>query len=416
MTTPPMSLAGERILIYAMNYAPEFTSTGRYTGEVGAELARLGALVDVVTTPPHYPGWRVKPPYGMGYSSERLDGVRIVRCPLFLARSVRGVARLLAPLSFAISSTPVALWKLVRLRPKILLCVEPTLLAAPVAAFFARLIGVRTVLHVQDLEIDGAFDVGHLGDHKVLKTVALAFERLALRPFQRIVTISDAMRRRLVEKGVRAEKTVIIRNWVDLEKIGRLAEPNAYRGALGLPDDAFVVQYSGNIGAKQGLDLLCEAAEKLQAVPNIRFVLAGEGPDRARLQARFGQLPNLDFHDFQPEERMGEFLNAPDVHVILQLAGASDFALPSKLGGILASGRPLIVTAGPDQELARFLDGAAILIPPGDSTRLAEAIRAMSASATDAHGEKRAELARQLSRKDALSRMAEEIAGLAGTG
>lgn len=400
-------LAGKRILIYSMHYAPEFAGVGRYTGEIGAELARRGAHVQAVTAPPHYPGWRVRSPWRNCYSLQTLSGVQIRRCPLYLARHVRGFTRILAPFTFMLTSLPIAVWKLFIHRPHVMILVEPTLMPAPLAALVAKLRGTRTVLHVQDLEIDGAFEVGHMRG-SVLKRLGLLFEGLALRCVDRVITISETMRQRLVEKGVPAYKVGLIRNWVDLEKIAPLPEPNSYRAVLGIPDGKFVVQYSGNIGAKQALDLLCEAANRLRNHARIHFVIAGDGPERFRLEERFGRLPNLDFIDFQPEAALCAFLNMPDLHVIPQLATSADFALPSKLGGILASGRRVLIMAS-DGELSSFLKGAATIVPPGDADMLAKSILDLADHPVDESRAQRAELAQQLSSANALARISEEI-------
>ncbi|HUZ90467.1 MAG TPA: hypothetical protein VMU78_00980, partial [Methylocella sp.] len=116
-----------KILIYGINYAPEMIGVGRFTGEIGAYLAKNGFRVCVVTVPPHYPGWRVAPPYSAcGYPSETRAGVTILRCPLLLRADMRGIWRLLAPLSFAVTSAPVALWKIVTERPGFVLCILET--------------------------------------------------------------------------------------------------------------------------------------------------------------------------------------------------------------------------------------------------------------------------------------------------
>lgn len=152
-----------RVLIYGMNYAPELIGCGRYTGEIGAYLAAEGAAVEVVTTPPHYPEWQAARPHrALAWTVERRGRERISRCPILLRREMRGIWRMLAPLSFALSSAPVALWRILTTRPEVVLVVEPTLFAAPAALLGAWLVGARTVLHVQDLEIDAAFAVGHL--------------------------------------------------------------------------------------------------------------------------------------------------------------------------------------------------------------------------------------------------------------
>ncbi len=208
-----------RILIYGMNFSPEIAGVGRYTGEIAQHLADTGLDVTVVTAQPHYPGWRVKQGYRNRYSFGFEGGMRMRRVPVLLRQPMHGIWRLVAPLSFALTSAPVVFWEILRRRPHTVLCVEPTLFAAPVAQAAARLVGAFTVLHVQDLEVDAAFAVGHLGSRKSLKALGTLFEKLTLHRFHRVVTISDRMADRLVEKGVSRTRLSVVRNWVDLAHI-----------------------------------------------------------------------------------------------------------------------------------------------------------------------------------------------------
>lgn len=385
--------AGAHVFIYGINYAPELIGVGRYTGEIGAYLQEAGHTVEVVTAAPHYPGWTVKAPYANRYSTSRSPGLRITRCPLLLRQEMRGVWRILAPLTFAVTSAPVAIWRILVGRPDTVLCVEPTLFSAPLALVAAKLVGARTVLHVQDLEIDAAFAVRHLAGGW-LKRLAMRFEAVTVRRFDAVVTISDQMRRRLHAKGVREDRSLVIRNWVDTSKIRPAAGPNRFRQELGLSDDSFVALYAGNIGAKQALHIVADAAERLVDHPDIVFVIAGEGPERANLMAR--RLPNMRFLPLQPEARLPELLAAADIHLLPQDAGAADLVLPSKLGGMLASGRPLVVQAAPGTELHRFLGDAATIVAPGDAAALAETIRLRPSDRPEA-AERRLALASELS-------------------
>lgn len=395
-----------KILIVAMNYAPELTGCGQYTGDLGAAMVEKGHAVEVVTAPPHYPGWAVKAPYRNRYSSEVLKGARIHRCPVLLREKMGGIWRLIAPVSFALSSAVTTLWRALAWRPDVVVVVEPTLFCAPAALLAAKIAGVTSVLHVQDLEVDAAFAVGHLGSSKGLKRLAFAFERACLRGFDRIVTISNRMAARLAEKGITPEKMAVIRNWVDLEHIRPLPRQNAYRAELGLPEDAYVVLYSGNIGPKQGLDVAVEAARLLKDDAGIFFAIAGEGPSKAELVARAQGLDNICFLPFQPYERLPDFLGTCDLHVLPQLASAGDLVLPSKLGGMLASGRPIIVGAKVGTELSIFLDGAAAIVAPEDPAALADGIRACRAEGFSPEAQARtAALAHKLSRPDALNEL-----------
>nr|WP_255700127.1 WcaI family glycosyltransferase [Jiella avicenniae] len=401
--------AGKRVLVYGMNYAPEIAGVGKYTGEIAEHLAAEGMDVTVVTTPPHYPGWTVQGGYSNCYSRESQKGVRVLRTPLILRRNMRGIWRLIAPLSFALSSAPVVVWQILRRRPATVFCVEPTLFAAPVAQLAARLVGARTVLHVQDLEVDAAFAVGHLGERAWLKRLAHAFEKRTLSGFDKIVTISNRMAGKLREKGVSPEDLSVVRNWVDLSHIYPMEEESPYRAELGFAREDFVVLYSGNIGAKQGLSVLLDAAERLKDEPRIHFVVAGEGPLKPDLQRRYGHLKTLRFLPFQPYARLNAFLNMADLHALPQDKGAADLVLPSKLGGMLASGKPVLVTVEAGTELAEFLGEAAIITPPGDADKLAEGIgRCATSLWTKAKSQR--DLAAFLSKRDGLSLLCAGVA------
>jgi colanic acid biosynthesis glycosyl transferase WcaI len=185
---------------------------------------------------------------------------------------------------------------------------------------------------------------------------------------------------RLEEKGVAGERLRLIRNWVDLKKIRPMSGANRFRTELQIPDGTFVALYAGSVGAKQGLGVMLSAAERLVAEPNIMFVVAGDGPAKDGLVGRYGHFPNVRFLPTQPEERLSELLNLADLHLLPQTRGAADLVLPSKLGGMLASGRPILVTADRGTELYDFLDGHAIIVPAGNEMQMASEIRRVASA------------------------------------
>jgi colanic acid biosynthesis glycosyl transferase WcaI len=314
-----------------------------------------------------------------------------------------GFRRLLAPLSFAISSTPVAAWQIWKRKPDIVLVVEPTLFAAPAALLAARMVGAKTVLHVQDLEVEAAFAVGHLKKGSLSEHCAKLFDRATTCAFDCVITISNRMRDRVAAKGMPRERIEVVRNWVDLDLIQPLAGYSAYREELGLRKNQRVALYSGNLGVKQGVRVVLQAAAKLAKRDNVVFVVAGDGPMRPTLEQAATELPNLRLLPFQPETRFSEFLGLADVHVLPQERGAADLLLPSKLGGMLASGKPIVVTAEQGTELAEFLGDACYLTPPGDADALARAIEEVTAQPADAEQRAaRLSLAASLAKPDGL--------------
>jgi colanic acid biosynthesis glycosyl transferase WcaI len=404
----------ENILIYCMNYSPEITGVGRYTGQIGEHLGESGVAVTVITSPPHYPEWRVHKSFtNRRYKVEVRRGVKVVRCPLLLRENIRGVWRLIAPLSFALTSAPIAIWQAIRARPSIIICIEPTLFVAPLAITLAKLVGARSVLYVQDLEVDAAFAVGHIAANRWLKYLANSLEHGILVFFDQVITISYRMSGRLCEKGVPTERVSVVRNWVDLDEIHPLARPSLYREKLNYTQDDFVVLYSGSIGAKQGLDVLLDAARRLADQTEIKFVIAGEGPAKNKLMNSASYLGNVRFLSFQPYEQLNEFLNLADLHVLTQMTGTADLVLPSKLGGMLGSGKRVLITTDSDTELADFVGRNVIVSPPGDPEALAIAVLAARAQKIDLFRQGRLALAKTLSKKESLASLCEHI-GLAG--
>ena len=206
-----------RILIYGINFSPELTGIGKYTGEMAAWLAARGHEVRVVTAPPYYPDWQVWTGFsGWRYqlADEAGGSLRVVRCPLWVPARPSGLTRLLHLASFALSSLPVLLWQW-RWRPAVVFAVAPPLFCAPGAWLAARLAGGKAWLHIQDYEVDAAFDLGLLKGAR-LRRMALAGERWLLRRFDRVSTISRRMLALAQAKGVAAGCLVLFPNWVDV--------------------------------------------------------------------------------------------------------------------------------------------------------------------------------------------------------
>lgn len=365
-----------RLLIYGINYTPEITGVGKYTGEMAEALATRGHEVRVVTAPPYYPTWQVGAGYyAWRYQSQELKGVKVWRCPLWVPAEPSGLKRLLHLAAFAISSLPVLLWQALFWEPDVVLVVEPAFFCVVGALLASRLSGAKSWLHIQDFEIDAGFELGLLPNSGLIRTVVMAIERWLMRRFDRVSTISEQMLQRLKTKGVDAAKCVDLPNWVDTNTIYPLPGSNPLRAELALEPDTFVCLYAGSMGQKQGLEVVIQAAQLLAADhPQILFVLSGEGSAKERLLKLAQGMPNVRFLDLQPVERLNALLNLANVHLLPQLGNAADLVMPSKLKGMYASGRPVIATVEHGTQIAQVVQGCGIVVPPEDVTALAQAI------------------------------------------
>jgi colanic acid biosynthesis glycosyl transferase WcaI len=280
--------------------------------------------------------------------------------------------------SFAFSSLPALIAQL-RWRPALVMCIAPAMLNAPFALAFARLSGAKAWLHIQDFELDAALKLGLVRGGQWLARLSARLERALLLGFDMVSTISGTMLRRLHEKGLPQNKTFLFRNWVDTRQIFPLEEDdNPLRAGLGLASGQLAVLYAGAIGRKQGLENLLAAAGRLQDRPQLQFIVCGDGAARPEIEAAARGMSNIHFLPVQPAERLNRLLNLADIHVLPQKASAADLVMPSKLGGMLASGKAVIATACSKTELGQIVGQVGETVPPEDAESLAEAIASLA--------------------------------------
>lgn len=368
-----------RILVVGINYAPDLVGVAKYNAELCEGLASFGHEVRVITAPPYYPQWRIPDGYrAWRYSCENLNDVLINRVPIYVPKTPNGPRRLLHHASFAVASGGPILATALRWRPDVVCSVAPSLVSAALPAWIARKIRSSSWLHLHDFEIDAAFDLGILAN-KRLRALMTAIEKKILRSFDAVSTISPQMMERMIAKGVAQTKIYEIRNWTDTEQVGRENGLSSRNDLLGLDSSHFVCLYSGTMSHKQGLEVIIQAARLLNELePSFRFVLCGEGPFKAALREMATNLYNVQFLGLQPEKSFTALLMSADVHVVPQRPEAADLVLPSKLGGILASGRPAVVMARSETGLAKEVNGGGLVVPPGDPEALAAALRSLA--------------------------------------
>lgn len=368
-----------RILIISINYWPEVTGIGAFTTYRAEHLARAGHDVEVCTSFPYYPEWKIPQEYaGKVAKTEERNGVRIVRSYLYVPAKVTPLRRILHEGSFLVSS---AIRALVRKRPDVILVVSPPLGLAATAILLSSIWRVPFVFDVEDLQPDSAADLGMLPPWVI--RLLYRVEKAAYRHARLVTTLTPGMKRKIVEKGIDGSKVELIEPRMD-ESLADLRpeDGDAFRTRYGL-DGKFTVTHSGNMGVKQGLDVVLDAAALIRDDQSTIFLLVGDGADCGRIQRRAAEL-NLENVRFLPLLDEAEFrglLAASNLCLVTQQKGVSEIAFPSKIVTYLAAGRPMIASVNPDSEVARIAQesGACKVAEAENPEALVSAIQAIRA-------------------------------------
>ncbi len=363
-----------KFLLYSINHTPELTGIGKYNGELAPALAQYGIETHVLTAPPYYPEWQVHDGFKNQWSRSQKNDVAVYRCPLYVPKKVTTIKRLIHLSSFAFSSA-LRLVTLLRLKPDVVFLVQPTLFCAPATLLYCKLTGAKSVMHIQDFEIDAMFGLGLAGSLKdegitteaprkeggksktsLLKRIIRTAETWLLRRFDVVSSISYSMLDNAKSKGVDESKLLFFPNWADTNLVTPQVSGDALRKQWGFTSADKVVLYSGNIGQKQGLEIVLDAAQAFKCRPEVKFVIIGSGAYSHTLEqmAADRKLSNIQFKPLQPWDMVPQILSMADVHLVVQKRGAADAVLPSKLTNILSAGGHALITADADTELGKI--------------------------------------------------------------
>lgn len=367
-----------RILIIGINFFPELTGIGKYTGEMVQWLITQGYECNVITGFPYYPEWKIQSPYkGSFYKKEVKDGGRlnIYRCPLFVPKKPSGVKRVLHEASFFFSSLLVVIRFLLKKKNQYIFCIAPPFHLGFLAIFYRFIKGGKIIYHIQDLQIEAARDL------KVLKpdwifTVLFALEEFILQRVKIVSTISQGMLKKISAK---INKPIFLfPNWVETENLFPIPNKEELKRLWGFQPGDKIVLYSGGIGEKQGLESLIRVAKQMESNKNIKIIICGSGSYKEELirLAEKEKTTNICFMPLQEKSVFNNFLNLADIHLVLQKKQAGDLVMPSKLLNILSVGGLAIVMANPGTTLFEMINehNMGVIIPPEDEGALKNAI------------------------------------------
>ncbi len=361
-----------RLLLVSTNYAPEHTGIGPYATQIAEHWAARGHETHVLAGMPHYPAWSVDPDYrGLWRTTEERGGVSVHRRRHLVPSRQTAVRRALfeaTVLGHQLVAPP-------RMgRPDAVLAQLPSLAGGVVASRLAARWKVPFVPVVQDLMGAAAEQSGISGGDRAASAAA-AVEGRVLRGATLVGVIHETFVERVEALGVERDRIRVVPNWSHVAAPSGDREETRARLGWGT---APVVLHSGNMGLKQGLEVLVGAA---RLDPEVRWVLMGDGNQRAALRELAAGVPNVEFLPSVGNDEFPDVLAAADVLAVTQRASVLDMSVPSKLTSYFAAGRPVVASVadggGTAEEVRR--SGAGVLVPPEDPAALLAAVRKLDA-------------------------------------
>jgi colanic acid biosynthesis glycosyl transferase WcaI len=302
------------------------------------------------------------------------NGVEIVRVPSTSFERSKIAAR---ASNYVTYLTNALLFGLRGPRPDIVLCMTDPPIVGDIALLVARRYHAPLVVISQDVFPEIAVQLKRLENRLVMSVLRMLVSAYLSRA-DRIVAIGDTMRQRLEAKGARPERVHVIPNWVDTKRLEPLGKDTQWARDCRF-DHKFIVMHSGNVGHAQDLASLVRAGTFLRDLDDLVIAIIGMGARHAELVAlaKLLEVDRVQFLFYQSRNVLPQSLSAADVHVVGLAPGLAGYVVPSRLYGILAVARPVIVAAEAESETAQVVEriGCGIVVPPSRPELLARAIR-----------------------------------------
>ncbi len=364
-----------RVAILTQYYPPEPIPKPH---ELARGLTDRGHKVTVVTGFPNYPAGKLYPNTHLRlWKWESVDGIRVLRLPLYSDHSRFAVRRVLNYGSFAVSA--VLLGSLLSGPVDAIFAEHPPVTTGLAAWILGRVRRARFLFAVNDLWPESVEATGMVRNQGFLRFIG-RLERFVYKRAAAIAVISNGIKQNLIGKGVPPEKVHVIPHWAD-ESLYRPVPPDPELARnLGMAG-RFNVVFAGQLGLAQGLDVVLNAADELADIPDIQFIMVGDGTDAERLRRVAGErgLNNVRFLGHQPAVQMPHIFAISDVLLVhLRDEPLFRITIPSKTIAYMACGRPVLMAVEGDAADLIRTAGAGVTCRAGDAKDLAETVRRLS--------------------------------------
>jgi colanic acid biosynthesis glycosyl transferase WcaI len=372
-----------KVAFFTYAFPPEQTFAASTGAQIAEELTRRGHAVWVLAPFPNHPKGVIFDGYRRTLFSASIiaPGYRLIHCFATLSRTSTMVSRFAANLSFGLTS---GLHVLFGERPDLIVTQSWPIFANGIAALVAKLRGIPLVLRIQDCYPESLDSQGRVTNRSWIFRAIRKIDVMTAHSSKQILVISPVFRKLYEEdRGIAPEKLSVIPNWGNDDIVDNDPSPGrAFRAKLGIPEDAFVAVYAGNIGVAARVETLVEAGAKLKHLKRVFIVIAGEGSQlgicRELIKSR--QLDRVVIHSPWESEETEALIKMADIALLPTKTTQSLISVPSKLISYLMAARPVVAAVLPESDTADvvFSSGAGWVISPESVDEMAAAIAAAS--------------------------------------
>jgi colanic acid biosynthesis glycosyl transferase WcaI len=360
----------KKITFISLNFYPEDTAIGLYSSQLVEYLTQNGFEVDVITGFPYYPQWKIAEKYRdkPRFYTEKYKSAQIYRYKQYVPEKPRFLKRILHLLDFTIGSY-INSRKIKE--TDLVINIVPFIGAVKVGNYLAKRKKAKHWVHIQDFEFDAAYQTDLTKNKKFIFDFLFWIEKKLLNKADVVSTISYTMLKKLQSKVDPQKETYFLPNWVDLS----VFNPENCRPHKYMKPGKYKILYSGNIGEKQDWDLFLKVAGNIED-QDIQFIIVGNGAKKDWLVQQIKNYKNIAYYPPVPYEELPDLLCSADLHILFQKNNVIDTVMPSKILGMMASGKPSLITGNLKSEVAIIMEQAkaGLYLQPKDHEEVIQSI------------------------------------------
>jgi glycosyltransferase involved in cell wall biosynthesis len=340
-----------KILFLTDNFPPEVNAPATRTFEHCSEWVKLGHEITVITCAPNFPDGKVFTGYRNVKAREIINGIKVIRVKTYITANEGFYKRTLDYISFGITSFFAG----ISIKTDIIIGTSPQFFTAVSARYLSFFKRRPWIMEVRDLWPESIKSVGAIKDSPVLRFLSWLELRL-YKSANKIITVTDAFKARIIERGIDPNKIEVIKNGANLKLFTPAPKNDKLLKELGLTGK-FIFGFIGTIGMAHKLDFIIKSAQRIND-PDIHFLFIGAGAEKKNLDTMVeeGQIKNVTILGMIPKNSVPDYLSIIDCTLInLKRSETFKTVIPSKIFESAAMGKPILL--GVDGEARSIVEG-----------------------------------------------------------